>query len=48
MTALARQVEEAAERMAPAASVALTVGAWVSLIGFGLMLGLVVFMVGVR
>jgi hypothetical protein len=43
VTALDRQVAEIAERMAPPASVALTVGAWASLIGFGLLLGLVVF-----
>ncbi|MCG7284987.1 hypothetical protein MHY85_03240 [Cellulomonas sp. ACRRI] len=48
MTALDQQVAETAERMAPPASVALTIGAWASLIGFGLMLGLVVFVVGVR
>ena len=37
MTALDRQVAETAGRMAPPASVALTVGAWASLIGFGLL-----------
>ena len=48
MTALNRQVAEAAERMAPPASVALTVGAWASTAGFGLLCGLVVFVAGAR
>lgn len=43
MNALDRQVAESAGRMAPPASVALTIGAWASLVGFGLLLGLVVF-----
>lgn len=46
MTALDRQVAEAAERMAPPASVALTVSAWTSLVAFGLLLGLVAFAAG--
>jgi hypothetical protein len=48
MTALDRQVAETAERMTPPASVALTVSAWASLIGFGLLVGLVAFVVGVQ
>lgn len=43
MTALDRQVAETATRMAPPASIALTISAWASLIGFGLLLGLVAY-----
>ncbi|WHP18809.1 hypothetical protein [Cellulomonas sp. ES6] len=48
MTALDRQVAETAERLAPPTSVALTIGAWASLIAFGLLLGLIVFVAGAR
>lgn len=44
MTALDRQLAESAERMAGGVGdVALTVGAWASLVGFGLLCGLVAF-----
>lgn len=46
MTTLDRQIAETADRMAPPASVALTVGAWASLIGFSLLLGFIAFVAG--
>lgn len=41
MTALDRQVAETADRMAPPASVALTVEAWLSVGIYGALVGLV-------
>ena len=45
---LDRQVAEVAERMAPPASVALTVGAWASVVVFGLLCGLAAFVAVAR